>query len=57
LITASLDERLQSHDRALCLLARKVDRLHQAAIEGERAKAARNIDLAAEQRRARRVRT
>jgi hypothetical protein len=51
LITASLEERLQSHDRALCLLARKVDRLHQAAIEGERAKAARDIDLAAEQRR------
>jgi methyl-accepting chemotaxis protein len=38
LITASLDERLQSHDRALCIFDRKVDRLHRAAIEGERAK-------------------
>jgi hypothetical protein len=52
LITASLDERLQSHDQALCLHARKADRLHQAAIEGERANAARDIDLAVEQRRA-----
>jgi hypothetical protein len=38
LITASLDERLQSHDRALCVFDRKVDQVHRAAIEGERAK-------------------
>jgi hypothetical protein len=55
LIIASLAERLQSQDRALCLLDRKVDRLHQAANEDERAKvmrAAKDTDVAAEQRRA-----
>jgi hypothetical protein len=55
LIIASLAERLQLQDRALCLFNRKVDRLHQATIEDERAKvmkAAKDTDLAAEQRRA-----
>jgi hypothetical protein len=55
LITASLEEQLHAHERALCPLDGKVDRLHQAAIESERekvTKAAKDIDLAAEQGRA-----
>jgi hypothetical protein len=35
-ITITLDERLQTHDRAIRLLEERVDRLHQAAIESER---------------------
>jgi hypothetical protein len=49
-ITASLDEQLHSQDRAMRLLTEKVDRLHPAAIEGERTKvrkAPKDIDLAA----------
>jgi hypothetical protein len=52
LITASLDERPQADDRALCRLDRKVDRLHQAAIQGEQAslsKAAKDMNLVEEQ--------
>ena len=53
LIAVSLSERLQAPDRVLCLLDRKVDRLHEAASKSERAnlsKAAKDIDLVAEQR-------
>jgi hypothetical protein len=38
LIAASLDERLQLHNLALCLFDRKVDQLYRAAIECEQAK-------------------
>jgi hypothetical protein len=50
--SASLDEPLQAHNQAICLPDRKVDWLRQAAIEGERAKAAKDIDLAEERHRA-----
>jgi hypothetical protein len=55
LIAASLEEWLQSQDRALHLFDRRVHRLRPDAIEDERAKvthAAKNIGPAAEQRRA-----
>jgi hypothetical protein len=55
LITASLDGRIQSHDRPIVRLEKSVDRLHQAPIECEWAKvskAAKDVDLAAEQPRA-----
>jgi hypothetical protein len=51
LIAASFEERLQSHDRPIRLLDDKANRHDQAAIEGDRAKAARDVNLAVEQRR------
>jgi hypothetical protein len=44
LITASLDERLESHNRALSPLDRKADWLHQPGIEGERRKVMNTIE-------------
>jgi hypothetical protein len=55
LITASPSKRLQSHDQTLCLLDRRVDRLQQTAIKGERpkvTKAEKDIDLVVKQRQA-----
>jgi hypothetical protein len=44
LTTASLDERLQSQDRAICLLDRKVDRLSQAPIGARQVKIAEAVE-------------
>jgi hypothetical protein len=49
LIMTLLEERLQSLDQAIRLVGGKVDRLHQATMEGDLERAAKAINLVAEQ--------